>query len=581
MFCDRLVAIPLILVRKNMPKTETSPLKSLRAQLTLWFGGLLLTTLTGVALYVGQIASREITHTAGETLSVSTRASAELLATNLSEREREIELLRQALEYEDEIANFEARIMLERVQDLKAGYAWIGLTDAFGNIMQATDGMLIGQNARERPWFKGALQGLFVGDLHLAVMLAKLLPELQDNQPLRFIDIAVPIENDAGDVAGILAAHLHWTWVTDVVKSIQQDDSLLQDTELMIINASGAILYPEQHTGPTGLPANLNSSSTYANLLWPDGRHYLTSVASVGASTSIDLGWRVVMRQPIETSTEAIKDLQMQLLWLGAMTFLVIMLIAYRISIRLTRPIEDLVKVARTIEQDPKQAQFPREAGSPELTTLARALESMTRSMLSRERDLADLNASLENQVESRTVALKQANQQLQLLARTDPLTGLLNRRQFEDELQTHHQRFLQTRQPYDILMLDADHFKSVNDRFGHQTGDQVLQMLAKLMLQSTRNTDLCARYGGEEFIILAPQQSTASEGRELAERIRRLVETTAFSQAGHITISIGVSQSHPDDSNAESVIARADAALYQAKAQGRNQVVQIQGQKA
>src|SRR5690606_13500899 len=124
-----------------MPRTRTAPLKTLRTQLTFWFGGLLLITIAGVALYVGQIASKEIMHTAGETLSVSTRASAELLATNLGEREREIELLRQALEYEDEISNLEARLMLERIQKLKTGYAWIGLTDAHGNIVQATDGM--------------------------------------------------------------------------------------------------------------------------------------------------------------------------------------------------------------------------------------------------------------------------------------------------------------------------------------------------------------------------------------------------------------------------------------------------------
>ncbi|WP_159078943.1 sensor domain-containing diguanylate cyclase [Orrella marina] len=564
-----------------MPRTRTAPLKALRTQLTLWFGGLLLITLAGVALYVGQIASKEIMHTAGETLSVSTRASAELLATSLSEREREIELLRQTLEYEDDLSNLEARLMVERIQQLKSGYAWIGLTDKHGNIVQATDGMLIGENARERPWFKGAFDGLFIGDLHLAVMLAKLLPELQDNQPMRFIDIAVPIESDNGDVAGVLAAHLHWTWVTDVVKSIQQHDKLLQNAELMIVNAQGAVLYPEQHTGVTGIPQDLKPSITYENLLWPDGRHYLTSVAPVGTATSIDLGWQVVMRQPIESTTQAVAALQIRLLWLGALTFLVIILIAHRIAIRLTRPIEELVRVARIIEREPEHARFPSESGSPELTALTRALESMTSSLLSREQELANLNANLETQVESRTDELRQANQKLELLARTDPLTGLLNRRHFEEALHVHHRQFLQTREPYDILMLDADHFKSINDRFGHQIGDQVLQTLGKLMVQTIRGTDVCARYGGEEFIILVPRRSSSSEGRELAERIRQLVEQTEFMHAGHVTISVGVSQSHKSDASPEAVIARADAALYQAKAQGRNQVVQIPGDTA
>lgn len=551
-------------------------LKNLRTQLTLWFGGLLLLTMACVALYVGQIASQEIMRTAGETLAVSTRASAELLATNISEREREIELLRQGFEETDDISSQNARKTLERVQALKSGYAWIGLTDAQGNIIQATNGMLIGNNARERPWFKGAFDGLFMGDLHLAVLLAKLLPELADNQPMRFIDIAVPVQSDEGQVAGILAAHLHWTWVTDVVRSILSDDKTLQDAELLIVDREGAVLYPEKLVSGQGLPRELNPAMTYQSLTWPDGQAYLTSVASVGASTRIDLGWRVIMRQPLDVTTEPVRDLQVKLLSLGVLAFLVVMLIAYRISSRLTRPIENLVQVARTIEQAPRHARFPTEAGSPELTTLAHALESMTTSLLNRERDLETLNASLETQVESRTDELRQANQRLQTLARTDSLTGLLNRRHLEERLQDIHQQFLSTHRPYSLLMFDVDHFKAINDRFGHQAGDQVLQSLGKIILNATRASDVCARYGGEEFIIMIPERTNPQDGKELAERIRSLVEGYEFPEVGRVTVSIGIAQARLDDTSPQTVIARADAALYQAKASGRNRTVQV-----
>ncbi len=546
-------------------------------QLTLWFGGLLLITMAVVALYVGHIASSEIMRTAGETISISTRASAELLATNISEREREIELLRQTLEHENEdIAGDEARVMLDRIRANKAGYAWIGLSDPQGNIVQATEGMLVGQNARERPWFKGAQDGLFIGDLHLAVLLAKLLPGTSKDQPLRFIDIALPVKTDEGEVAGILAAHLHWTWVTDIVKTLMDNDKLLADAELLIADSQGSIIYPESLAGTMKLPETLSTSRAYQAERWPDGNTYLSTIAAVGESTNIDLGWRVIIRQPIDATTRSIIELQRELLLLGFLAFLVFMFIAYRISQRLTQPIESLVRVAREIESKPDAVKFPRDPGSPELALLSNAFGSMTRSLLNREEELAALNANLESQVARRTEELRHANQQLQLLATTDSLTGLLNRREFEKRLHEHHQRFLRTGIPYCILMMDIDHFKSVNDRYGHQTGDRVLQTLGQLMRQVTRATDVCARFGGEEFIVLVPDRNSPAEGVDLGEKIRAAVEQTQIDKVGQITLSIGVSQSSASDSNAEAVISRADAALYQAKAQGRNSVVAV-----
>ena len=552
-------------------------LRSLRVQLTLWFGGLLLITMAVVALYVGHIASKEVMRTAGETISISTRASAELLATNLSEREREIELLRQTLSQEDrDFSSNEARVMLDRIRANEAGYAWIGLADRQGKIVQATEGMLVGQNARERPWFKHAQDGLFIGDLHLAVLLAKLLPDVSNDQPLRFIDIAVPVKNDEGQVEGILAAHLHWTWITDIIKTLMDHDKLLKNAELLIIDNEGSILYPESLVGALKLPQTLSMSQHYQALTWPDGSTYLSSLAAVGPSTNIDLGWRVIVRQPIGATSQSIKALQRELALLGLLAFLVFMLIAYRISQRLTRPIESLVQIARQIESKPSAVKFPKDPGSPELASLSSAFDSMTRSLLSREEELATLNANLESQVANRTEQLRHANEQLQVLATTDSLTGLLNRRQFEKSLHEHHQRSLRTGIPYCILMLDVDLFKSVNDQFGHQAGDLVLQTLGQLLRQTTRATDVCARFGGEEFIVLVPDRNSPSEGVDLGEKIRSAVEQIQIAQVGQITLSIGVSESNVNDVSPEAVVSRADAALYQAKAQGRNRVVSI-----
>ena len=156
-------------------------------------------------------------------------------------------------------------------------------------------------------------------------------------------------------------------------------------------------------------------------------------------------------------------------------------------------------------------------------------------------------------------------------MATTDFLTGLANRRSFISTVDKHLQN-IDAQQPGAMLLLDIDHFKKVNDTYGHPAGDQVLRNVASLLQQSVRQSDLCGRLGGEEFAILLPHVKL-EQALQLAERIRQQVEQQVTRVDGHaisITISIGVSQLH--GSEMSSVHSRADAALYRAKQQGRNQ---------
>jgi len=123
-------------------------------------------------------------------------------------------------------------------------------------------------------------------------------------------------------------------------------------------------------------------------------------------------------------------------------------------------------------------------------------------------------------------------------------------------------------------MMVDLDHFKSINDRFGHAVGDQVLRMAASQMVERKRSEDVCFRYGGEEFAMLLPE-TTAQEAEVVAERLRRAIEQldlTAVHNQLSLTASIGITQWCLGDKTDE-LIVRADAALYQAKAKGRNTV--------
>lgn len=170
-----------------------------------------------------------------------------------------------------------------------------------------------------------------------------------------------------------------------------------------------------------------------------------------------------------------------------------------------------------------------------------------------------------------------QVNQKQSLeMAVRDGLTGLYNRRYFDTHLERMLQYSKDNGRSLSLMILDMDHFKEVNDKYGHQSGDAVLQQLSKLILQSVRPSDLVARYGGEEFVIVMP--NTDSRGSSyVGERVRKIVENTPFNipvEPFQIkkTISIGLAISSPQDVSSK-ILERADKALYHVKKTGRNKV--------
>jgi diguanylate cyclase (GGDEF)-like protein len=160
-------------------------------------------------------------------------------------------------------------------------------------------------------------------------------------------------------------------------------------------------------------------------------------------------------------------------------------------------------------------------------------------------------------------------------LADHDSLTGLLNHRAFHEQLAREVAQAARDGEPLAVLVVDADHFKKVNDEHGHLVGDEVLKALAATIVAETRAGDLCARVGGEEFCVALPR-ATRAEAHEVAERVRLAV--AALDVVTPITVSIGVGVAHgtTDAPVSTAVLARADAALYEAKRNGRNQVCEL-----
>lgn len=167
---------------------------------------------------------------------------------------------------------------------------------------------------------------------------------------------------------------------------------------------------------------------------------------------------------------------------------------------------------------------------------------------------------------------LMEDNTLLARLASTDSLTGLFNRSHINSELKKEHSRFQRHNQPFGIILLDIDHFKQVNDTYGHDIGDKVLVQLSKLLENAVRNHDYAARWGGEEFLIAC----TAINDNDLypiAETIRERVFNTDFGLASDLTISLGCAMIQPNET-IDQLVKRADIALYAAKNNGRNQTV-------
>jgi len=160
---------------------------------------------------------------------------------------------------------------------------------------------------------------------------------------------------------------------------------------------------------------------------------------------------------------------------------------------------------------------------------------------------------------------------ELRKLANTDGLTGIFNRSKIEQALTIEVLRSRRYKHPLSIIMADIDHFKEVNDTYGHNVGDQVLSGIASMIKQHVREVDTVGRWGGEEFLIVCPE-TTAEGAKKLAEKLRKKIEKHNFKDVGSKTVSMGVAQIEEDDWD-EDMIKRADKNLYKAKKSGRNRV--------
>jgi len=477
---------------------------------------------------------------------------------------------------------------LEMLQKSLPDYAWIGFASPDGQVRAATRQMLEGASVAERPWFKAGKFSPFIGDVHEAMLLAGLLGPRTQQEPFRFVDVAHPVYSAGDHLIGVIGAHLSWDWAAEVREAVLALNQSSEGADIIVLDADGRALLG----APFGQP--LLSSAQIAQVkqqrrghglkIGPDPEAWMTGFSvSTGHRGYPGLDWIVIARQPADIAGQPVRDLVRTIILTGIGLSLLGGMAAWWVAGRLTRPIRAITAEADRIGRDPAVHMLARHGGTREVAQLSRALRSLLRRLGLTEEMLHHAKRDIAEQALT-SRALTENVERLRQLADVDPLSGLLNRRGFLDRAGRQFAIAQRYGHPVAIVVADIDHFKQVNDRYGHAAGDAAIRSVCERLQAAARETDLLARFGGEEFVIML-MESNIDAANAYAERARPLIAetpvqldadgTAAGTGAGslHLTISLGCTVIRPGDRDVQDAIDRADIALYAAKTAGRNQV--------
>jgi len=549
-----------------------NPKFTLRTQVALLFGTLVGLVAGGLSLWLAQGQARQALRDQGATLQTLATSTAVVFSEGLHERQREVELLADSPPINAPLSAPQWQPVLERLQQSRAHYSWIGLANTQGEVLAASGGLLVGQNVSSRPWFQAALTEPFTGDVHAAKLLATLLPPAANGEPVRFLDFAAPLQDGAGRTMAVLAVHASWDWAHEVINTLRSENLFQQGVRVFVLDRAGQVIHRPHDADPAEAPPRRLPRGPAQVLEWSDGKRYLSASTPVPArSVTSDLGWTVVARQALEHAAEGAEQARRQALLAGGLATLLGLLLAGWLAGRFSHPLRRMAEAARRIEAGDHGLQIPAEHHSLELEQLSQALRGMQQALLEREAELEQRVLQRTNELEAAHAELSQANAVLSAMALNDALTGLPNRRAADARLDMEFQRHRRSGQALALGLIDIDRFKSVNDQFGHAGGDAVLQRVAKVLAGALRRTDFLARFGGEEFLVLMPE--TPQEGAlQLAERLRQAVQDSDGPPV-RVTLSLGLccaAQQHPQ---LDAALQAADEALYAAKQGGRNRV--------
>lgn len=377
-----------------------------------------------------------------------------------------------------------------------------------------------------------------------------IIGELIDTQPGDVTVLAaVPVLAAQGDILGFLAAEIRLDGLVNIMNAFLDPRDIRTDaTELLLVEAGGRVIQS------TRIAAAPGPGPAYSAVSRPTGTmaHYLNRDGEpvIGIRVPIaDFPWHLVVEKQRDQVLSGVIRLRNRTLPAIGLLVIVMGFLAYQLGRGIAGPLEQLTKAAGAVAE-----------GDLDITVAVK-----------RHDELGKTTEVFNDMV----MQLRHSRERLEQLSTTDALTQLANRRRIMEKLTLHLQRFRRNGTRFSVLLIDADHFKNINDTAGHVVGDEVLARLGDILKRLIRSVDAAGRYGGEEFLVILDETRTP-EAVHTANRIRRTVEaTTITSEQGTInfTVSIGVAEISAGEDE-KRLIMRADNALYSAKHAGRNQTV-------
>ena len=360
--------------------------------------------------------------------------------------------------------------------------------------------------------------------------------------------VVVPIRRDDGFFLGALSAKINLNGLTDML----HDRSANGSRDVYVITEPGRVVIRSAGNSAdlmkTTLPAAttrelLEREGQTVNQSRTQGREVVAVVQRIP-----QLRWAVVAETQRAAAVHEAGALRFRTVLLIVVLLVVVGLAGFIVSVTLTGPLVRLTEAAGRVSAGDLSVELPS-GGSGEVGYLTRAFNTL----VSRLRE-------------------KESQGELEKLSLTDSLTGLYNRRHLMGTLASEVQRSRRLRRSFTVLLADVDRFKQYNDTHGHLAGDAALVKIAEVFRKTTRQVDCVARYGGEEFVVML-LECTMATAAIVGERIRSRVAEQDLGP-GSLTVSIGLAEYPEGGETPEELIATADAAMYQAKSAGRNQVV-------
>ncbi|WP_455204930.1 sensor domain-containing diguanylate cyclase [Kaarinaea lacus] len=383
--------------------------------------------------------------------------------------------------------------------------------------------------------------------LHILVGELKIAPIEKLRQGIRFGEAG---HSAIVDNHGFVIAHPNPDWMSDEIKDL----SKLSVVKQMMV-------------GQTGV-TEFYSPFVKQNMV-------------AGFTAVPVLGWGVMVPQPkAEVDAQVHNIVYTQFTW-GLLGLLLAIVTAHFLGRWITQPIHELATAGIQLAKQDFNKNLPkiRNSAPTELQLLAGSFSDAISGLAMSRAQVEELNQSLQTKIKEATNELREANTKLSVLARSDHLTSLANRRHFEQTITSLAARRQEDTANMCLLLVDVDHFKDINDKYGHSAGDMALIQIAEILERNMRQTDLAARYAGDEFILLI--RADADIGRERAAAIRNEISEKSFIADGdsiNVTVSIGLITFNlaACDNQMKDILRKVDDAMYQAKRAGKNTVVEI-----